>query len=236
MDPSPADRIIVALDTPTVNEARALIAQLGSSVGFYKIGLELVMAGGLDLAADLKRQGKRVFLDMKLLDIPNTVEKATANIARLGLDFLTIHGHDAKTLDAAVRGRGGSPLGLLAVTVLTSLDAADLREQGMAKETSAADLVLHRARLAKAAGFNGVIASAAEAAGIRQQLGSDFLIITPGIRPAGTAAGDQSRVMTPAKAMAAGANFLVIGRPISEASDPKAAAEAIAKEIAGGLC
>ena len=232
---APTDRIIVALDTPTLEAARALVSRLGPAAGFYKVGLELAMAGGLDLARELKSQGKRVFLDMKLLDIPNTVEKSVANVARLGLDFLTLHGHDGKTLDAAVRGRGGSGLKLFSVTVLTSLDAADLTEQGITAGMAPADLVLHRAKLAKSHGFDGVIASAAEAAALRTATGKEFLIVTPGIRPNGSAIGDQARVMTPAKAIAAGADYLVIGRPISEATDPRAAAEAIAAEIAATL-
>jgi orotidine-5'-phosphate decarboxylase len=167
---------------------------------------------------------------MKLLDIGNTVEKATAKIARLGLDYLTVHGHDRKTLDAAVRGRGQSKLKLLAVTVLTNLDAADLGQQGIAS-MSPADLVVHRARLAEAAGFDGVIASGQEAAMVRSSVGPGFLIVTPGIRPAGAEKGDQARAVTPLIAVRAGATHLVVGRPITEASDPKAAAAAIVGEI-----
>ena len=172
-----------------------------------------------------------MFLDFKLLDIGNTVEKAAANVARLGFDYLTVHGVDAKTLAAAIKGRGQSKLKLLAVTVLTSLDAADLEQQGI-KGMSPADLVAHRAKLAQRAGFDGVIASGQEAALVREAVGRDFLIVTPGIRPAGAAEGDQARVMTPAAAIAAGASHLVIGRPITQASDPKAAAEKILSEMA----
>ena len=225
------DRLIVALDTPAVAEARALVTALDDSVTFYKIGLELVMNGGFDLARGLIGDGKRVFLDMKLLDIPNTVEKATANAAALGVTFLTIHGTDTKTLAAAIKGRAKSPLKLMAVTVLTSLNQDDLAEQGI---TSApADLVLHRARLARTAGFDGVIASGLEAAPIRSAVPANFLIVTPGIRLAGGAAGDQARVTTPAKAIADGADYLVVGRPITQAKDPKAAAERVVTDMAG---
>ena len=166
-----------------------------------------------------KRQNKRVFLDMKLLDIGNTVERAVATAATLGLDYLTIHGHDTKTLKAAVKGRGSSSLKLLAVTVLTSLDAADLAEQGASLAPS--DLVLKRARLAHAAGFDGVIASGQEAAEVRTAPGPDFLIITPGIRLPGGEAGDQTRITSPEDALRAGANHLVVGRPITAASHPR---------------
>ncbi|MBL8847909.1 MAG: orotidine-5'-phosphate decarboxylase [Hyphomicrobium zavarzinii] len=220
---SPQDHLIVALDMPTVEEARRLVAVLGESVTFYKVGLELLFAGGLDLARDLRRQGKRVFLDMKLLDIGNTVERAVANATELDVTFLTVHGHDLKTLRAAVSGRGGSGLKLLAVTVLTNLSADDLAEQG--SRFSPADLVLRRAELAYAAGFDGVIASGQEAARIRAATGPKFLIVTPGIRLVGSTTDDQERVMTPDHAIAAGANHIVVGRPITQADDPKAAAE-----------
>lgn len=225
------DRLIVALDTPSIGEAQALVTALGGSVTFYKIGLELVMNGGFDLARRLIGDGKRVFLDMKLLDISNTVEKATANAATLGVTFLTVHGTDTKTLAAAVKGRGTSPLKLLAVTVLTSLTQDDLAEQGIARQP--ADLVLHRAGLASAAGFDGVIASGQEAAPLRRRVPGSFLIVTPGIRMAGGSAGDQARVTTPRKAIADGADYLVVGRPITEARDPKAAAEQVVLDMAG---
>ena len=227
---TPKDRLFVALDVPTVDAARRLVETLGDTVSHYKVGLELVFGGGLEFASALKAAGKAVFLDMKLLDIGNTVEKATANIAGLGVDYLTVHGHDRKTLDAAVRGRGASKLKLLAVTVLTSLDQADLREQGVAS-LSPTDLVVHRARLAQATGFDGVIASGQEAAMVRAAVGPDFLIVTPGIRPAGAEKGDQARAVTPLIAMRAGATHLVVGRPITGAADPKAAAAAIINEI-----
>jgi len=226
------DKLIVALDLPSAVQARALVDRLGDEVSFYKVGLELLFSGGLDLAQDLKRSGKRVFLDMKLLDIGNTVERAVATAAQLGVDFLTVHGHDRKTLDAAVKGRGTAPLKLLAVTVLTSLDANDLAEQGSTMEP--AELVLRRARLARAAGFDGVIASGQEAAAVRSATAPDFLIVTPGIRLPGGAAGDQARITTPRKALADGANHLVVGRPINAAADPLAAARSFLSDIAQG--
>jgi len=224
------DRLIVALDVPEAAAARALVARLGDSVSFYKIGLELLFGGGLGLASELKAGGKHVFLDMKLLDIGNTVEKAAAQIAGLGLDFLTVHGHDRKTMDAAVKGRGAAGLKLLAVTVLTNLEATDLTEQGIA--LSPRELVLRRARMAAQAGFDGVIASGAEAAAVRAISPPGFLIVTPGIRPAGAAAGDQARVTTPGQAIRDGASHLVVGRPVTGAGDPGAAAERTLAEMA----
>lgn len=225
-------RLFVALDLADARAAEAMVAALGDDVSSYKIGLELLFGGGLELARRLKREGKSIFLDMKLLDIPNTVEKAVANIGSLGLDFLTVHGTDRKTMDAAVIGRGSSRLKLLAVTVLTSLDAADLAEQGIAG-LSPAELVVRRAALAREAGFDGVIASGLEAAAVRAAVGSDFLIVTPGIRLKAGPDGDQSRVVTPAAAIRSGATHLVVGRPITEAADPTAAARAIVSEIGG---
>ncbi len=227
----PRDKIIVALDVPTAREARELITRLDQSVTFYKIGLELLFSGGLELAQQLKSDGKRVFLDLKFLDIGNTVERAVANAAELGVDFLTLHGLDTKTLQAAIRGRGTSALKLLSVTVLTSLDRHDLDEQGVALDPAA--LVLRRARLAHSAGLDGVIASGQEAAAVRQVTGVDFLIVTPGIRMPGGDAGDQTRITTPRNALNAGANHLVVGRPITAATDPKAAADAIHAFISG---
>lgn len=227
----PRDRLFVALDMASAVEAEIMVGRLGDTVHNYKIGLELLFGGGLPLAARLKADGRTVFLDMKLLDIPNTVENAARNIARMGLDFLTVHGTDRKTLDAAVTGRESSSLKLLAVTVLTSLDHADLAEQGIA-DLAPADLVVRRALLARDAGFDGVIASGHEAAAVRAAVGPGFLIVTPGIRPSGGPVGDQARVMTPAMAIGAGADALVVGRPITAAADPQAAAAAIVAEIA----
>lgn len=227
------DRLIVALDMPTVEEAARLVASLGEGVHFYKVGLELLFAGGLDFAQHLKSQGKRVFLDMKLLDIGNTVERAVANAADFGVDFLTIHGHDLKTLRAAVAGRGASPLKLLAVTVLTNLSAEDLQQQG--STMSPGDLVLHRARLAHEAGCDGVIASGQEASRIRDAIGPGFLIVAPGIRLEGSAMDDQERVMTPERAIRAGADHIVVGRPITQADDPRATALAFMHHIRDAL-
>jgi orotidine-5'-phosphate decarboxylase len=226
----PRDRLIVALDVPTVEEAKALIEALSDSVGVYKIGLELLFSGGLELARKLAHTGRSVFIDAKLLDIETTVERATAAIARSGAKFLTVHALDRKTLDAAVRGRRDSALKLLGVTVLTNLSAADIIEQGV--DHPLAELVLHRARLAKEAGFDGVIASGHEAAKIRKVVGPDFLIVTPGVRPQGSDTQDQARAVTPRSAIEAGADYLVVGRPITRAPDPRAAAEAIVGEIA----
>lgn len=223
-------RMFVALDVKDTSAARRLVDLLGVDVAAYKIGLELLFGGGpeggLELAEALVHAGKSLFLDMKLLDIPNTVESATRNIAGRGLDYLTIHGVDRRTLDAAVKGRGASKLKLLAVTVLTSVTPGDLAEQGIAAGRTAADIVVERALRAKAAGFDGVIASGHEASALRAATGPEFLIVTPGIRLPGDAVGDQARVMTPGGAIAAGASHLVIGRSITAAADPLAAARA----------
>jgi orotidine-5'-phosphate decarboxylase len=231
---APRDRLIVALDFPSVEAARALVERLGPAVTFYKIGLELAMAtGGLDLARALRDGGKQVFLDMKLLDIENTVERATRNAAATGATFLTVHAHDSKTLRAAMAGKAGTGLRLLAVTVLTNLDGNDLHEQGIAE--SPAELAERRAVLARAAGFDGVVASGLEAAGVRAIIGPGLAIVTPGIRLADEAHGDQARVATPQAAIAAGADHLVVGRPISSAPDPLEAAERFARAIEEAL-
>jgi orotidine-5'-phosphate decarboxylase len=223
------DRLIVALDMPTIEEARRLVSKLDDSVSFYKVGLELLFAGGLELARALKADGKHVFLDMKLLDIGNTVERAVANATEFGVDFLTVHGHDLKTLRAAVAGRGKSRLKLLAVTVLTNLTADDLKQQGATLTPS--DLVLRRAALAHESGFDGVIASGQEAGRIREAIGPGFLIVTPGIRLTGSASDDQERITTPDRAIAAGADYIVVGRPITQADDPKDVAETFIDHI-----
>ena len=228
-DLAPKDRIVLALDVADLEEARALVDTLGDSVGVFKIGLELIYRGGLGFAEDLARQGRNVFLDAKLLDIEATVERATAAIAKTGAQFLTVHATDRKTLDAAVRGRGDSAMKLLGVTVLTNLDRADLAQQGIDMPPLA--LVQERARLAQDAGFDGIVASGKEAAALHERL-RDCLIVTPGIRPAAADANDQTRIVTPGDAIASGATYLVVGRPITRASDPRAAAEAIAQEIA----
>jgi orotidine-5'-phosphate decarboxylase len=228
-DLAPKDRIVLALDVADLDEARGLVDTLGDSVGVFKIGLELIYRGGLGFAEDLARQGRNVFLDAKLLDIEATVERATAAIAKTGAQFLTVHATDRKTLYAAVRGRGDSAMKLLGVTVLTNLDRADLAQQGIDMPPLA--LVQERARLAQDAGFDGIVASGKEAAALHERL-RDCLIVTPGIRPAGADANDQTRIVTPGDAIASGATYLVVGRPITRASDPRAAAEAIAQEIA----
>jgi orotidine-5'-phosphate decarboxylase len=230
----PSERLIVALDFPEIAQARALVARLGDSVAFYKIGMELAYGGtsadnGFALADELAGKGKKVFLDLKLHDIANTVQRATAQIARRGVDFLTVHAFP-QTMAAAKAGAEGSPLKLLAVTVLTSYDDEDLAAAGY--RFPVRDLVPHRAQQAKALGIDGLVAAASEAEELRRSLGPDMILVTPGIRPAGAMAGDQKRVATPAAAIAAGADYLVVGRPITEAADPRAAAEAIQHEIA----
>ena len=225
------DKLIVALDLPTVHAARELVDQLGDTVTFYKIGLELVLAGGLGLASDLiETYNKRVFLDMKLLDIGNTVERAVATVAELGVDYLTIHGHDSKTLKAAIKGRGTSQLRLLSVTVLTTLTDTDLKEQGTTLSTD--ELVEKRALMAQQAGLDGVIASGREAENIRKKTRPGFLIVTPGIRLPLVDAGDQARATTPTEAIHFGASHIVVGRPINASSNPKLAAEQFLAAIA----
>lgn len=227
------DRLIVALDFPAVDAARAFAARLGPAVTFYKIGLELAMSGGLELARELSGQGKQVFLDMKLLDIENTVERATRSAAKTGATFLTVHAHDSKTLRAALAGKAATDLRVLAVTVLTNLDDGDLREQG--HTDTAEELVERRAKLAHEAGCDGVVASGLEAARVRDVVGPGIAIVTPGIRLAGGAGGDQRRVATPETAIAAGADYLVVGRPVTEASDPRQAVEAFVQSIEEAL-
>ena len=225
----PRARLIVALDLPSVADALSMVARLGDSIAFYKIGLELACSGGFELAERLLAAGKHIFLDLKFHDIPNTVERATAQVARLGVDLLTVHAYP-QTMAAARRGAEGSPLRLLAVTVLTSCNDADLAEAGYAY--GAADLVARRSAQAVAAGISGLVLSPEEVAAVRQAVGPEILLVTPGIRPAGVAAGDQKRVMTAADAIRVGADLLVVGRPITQASDPKGAAEALVEEIA----
>jgi orotidine-5'-phosphate decarboxylase len=222
-------RLIVALDLPNVEAARSMVAALGGSACFYKIGLELAFVGGIGLARDLIGQGKEVFLDLKLHDISHTVTRACAQVAGLGASFLTVHAFP-QTMAAARLGVAGSRLRLLGVTVMTSYDDRDLAEAGYAYGVN--DLVARRAAQARAAGLDGVILAAGEAAAMRAEFGPRLVLVTPGIRPAGSARGDQKRTMTPAEAIAAGADYLVVGRPITEAKDPCAVAEAIVAEIA----
>jgi orotidine-5'-phosphate decarboxylase len=225
----PRDRLIVALDVPTLRSAEALVERLGDSVNFYKIGYQLVFDRGLALAEALVRAGKRVFLDMKMHDIGNTVARGVESVARMGVTFLTVHAYP-QTMQAAVAGKEGSSLKILAVTVLTSYDDADLQAAGYSLGVS--DLVVRRALQARDIGIDGLICSGEEAARIREAAGTSLALVTPGIRLAGTPGGDQKRVLTPAKAIAAGADYLVVGRPIVEAADPGAAADAIVREIA----
>ncbi len=221
------DRLIVALDVPNLIQGMALVDRLGDSVSFYKIGLGMLTGGGLALANELKQErGKRVFLDMKLFDIGATIEAAVRGLAQYDLDFLTVHG-DPQVVRAAAEGKAGSDMKILAVTVLTSLDRADL-DANLIKAGDIAQITLERAARALEAGADGVIASPQEAAMIRalpQARGK--LIVTPGVRPAGAAQGDQKRIATPAQAIADGADHIVVGRPIWQASDPAAAARAI---------
>lgn len=226
----PRDRLIIALDTPSVDQARALIARLGPDGAFYKIGYQLMPIGGVDLARDLTAAGKKVFLDFKFHDIGATVERGVKSVRKLGGDFLTVHA-EPDVLESAVAGRGDDTrLKILAVTVLTSLTQGSLVRAGISMKLD--DLVLKRAEFAAEAGADGVVASAREAAAIRARFGEALLIVTPGVRPAGADAHDQSRVVTPTEAIRAGADYLVVGRPIVEASDPAAAAQAIAADIA----
>jgi orotidine-5'-phosphate decarboxylase len=222
------DRLIVALDLPSVEAARALVSKLGDAVSFYKIGYQLGFAGGIDFARELVGAGRQVFLDFKLHDIGNTVEKGVESVAGLGATLLTVHGYP-QTMKAAVAGKGRSKLKLLAVTVLTSYDDKDLAEAGYS--ATVRDLAAQRARQAREAGLDGLVCSPEEAANLRAVVGDQMLLVTPGIRPAGSASGDQKRIMTPGKAINAGTDYLVVGRPITEAADPKAAAEAIVAEI-----
>jgi orotidine-5'-phosphate decarboxylase len=226
MKPNP---IIVALDVESAAEARSLVARLGSQANFYKVGMELYAAAGMDFVRELLGQGKDVFLDLKFYDIPETVKRAVAQVARTRVRFLTVHAVGS-VMRAAVEGRAASDLKLLAVTVLTSLDQTDLDEQGVA--ATPAGLVIGRTRMAENAGFDGVIASGQEAAAVRAETGPAFLIVTPGIRLPGSESDDQSRITTPQDALRSGANHLVVGRPISAAKDPRAAAEAFLSQIA----
>ena len=228
----PKDRLIVALDLPGVAAADALIARLGDSVNFYKIGYQLAYSGGLSFTRELVNAGKKVFVDLKLHDIGNTVARGVESIAKLGATFLTVHAY-TQTMKAAVEARAGSDLKMLAVTVLTSYDDGDLHAAGYRLGVS--DLVEARAQQAQVLGVDGLVSSPEEAASLRKIVGHQMSLVTPGIRPAGAAVGDQKRIMTPARAIAAGADYLVVGRPITEAADPKAAADAIQAEIAQAL-
>jgi orotidine-5'-phosphate decarboxylase len=222
------DRLIVALDLATVAAAEKMVDRLGDAVGFYKIGYQLAFAGGLAFAGALTRSGKRVFLDLKLHDIGNTVAKGVESVARLGATFLTVHAYP-QTMKAAAEARGEG-LRILAVTVLTNYGDADLAAAGY--DFTVAELVAERAAQAHDIGMDGLVCSAEEAHNVRAIVGASMALVTPGIRPVGADAADHKRVMTPARAIAAGADHLVVGRPIIEAADPRAAATAILAEIA----
>lgn len=226
-----SDALIVALDVPNAIAGAQLAEKLGETVSFYKIGLGMLTSGGFALAMELKEAGKRIFIDLKLFDIGATIQAAVEGVAGFGMDFLTVHG-DPHVVRAAVAGRGDSETKILAVTILTSLDRGDL-DSSLLREGDVSDLVVERARLAFDAGADGVIASPQEAALIRAlPEATGKLIVTPGVRPSGANRGDQKRVETPGSAISAGADHLVVGRPIRDASDPAAAAAAIQAEIA----
>jgi orotidine-5'-phosphate decarboxylase len=225
----PRSRLIIALDVPSVTEARALVERIAEEGAFYKIGYQLAFAGGLSLAEELISAGKQVFLDLKLHDIGNTVEEGVRSLTRFGASFLTVHAYP-QTMRAAVRGKAGSDLKILAVTVLTSYDDEDLAESGYA--LGLAELVARRAAQARDLGIDGIVCAPTEAHKVRELIGPERLVVSPGVRPAGGAAGDQKRVLAPAEAIRAGASHLVVGRPVTGAADPNAAARAIVNEIA----
>jgi orotidine-5'-phosphate decarboxylase len=222
------ERLIVALDVPSVAKAKAMVMRLGDSVRFYKIGYQLAFAGGLPFATELVASGKQVFLDLKLHDIGNTVAKGVESVAQLGATFLTVHAYP-QTMKAAIEGRRGSKLRILAVTVLTSYDDADLAAAGY--EMDVKELASARAAQARDIGIDGLVCSAEEVATLRDIAGAGMVLVTPGIRPTGSDVGDQKRIVTPAQAIKAGADYLVVGRPVVEAADPKAAADEIVAEI-----
>ena len=226
------DRLIVALDLPSVADARAMVASLGDAATFYKVGMELVYGGDLDFVRALVGQGKKVFLDLKLHDIPNTVEKAARQVSRLGATFLTVHAYP-QTMKAALAGVAGTQTEILGVTVMTSMTDADLAEAGYAQGVAAT--VARRADQARAIGIAGLILSPQELVEMRARVGRALKLVTPGVRPAGAAVGDQKRIATPAAAIRAGADALVVGRPVVDADDPAAAARAIVAEIAAAI-
>ncbi|MGA7599612.1 MAG: orotidine-5'-phosphate decarboxylase [Pseudolabrys sp.] len=222
------ERLIVALDVPSAAKAETMVTQLGDSVRFYKIGYQLAFAGGLPFAKELIAAGKQVFLDLKLHDIGNTVAKGVESVAQLGATFLTVHAYP-QTMKAAIEGRRGSKLRILAVTVLTSYDDADLAAAGY--EMDVKELASARAAQARDIGIDGLVCSAEEVTALRDIAGAGMVLVTPGIRPAGGDAGDQKRIVTPARAIKAGADYLVVGRPVVETADPRSAADAIVAEI-----
>ena len=233
---SPKNRLIVALDVPTAAQARDLARQLSGICRWVKVGLELYLAAGSAIVEELASQGLSVFLDLKFHDIPNTVAGAVRSAASMGASLLTVHAAGGPVMLAAAAEAAASTVNsprLLAVTVLTSMDAAQLAAIGV--DASPADQVLRLARMAQASGINGLVCSAEEIRLLRQELGLAMHLVIPGIRPAGSEVGDQKRISTPADAIRAGANALVVGRPITKASNPAQAAEAILKEIASAV-
>ncbi|MCK1420134.1 orotidine-5'-phosphate decarboxylase [Bradyrhizobium sp. 180] len=229
---APKDRLIVALDVPSVDIAEAMVNRLGDSVNFYKIGYRLAYADGLPLVGRLADKGKKVFLDLKLHDIGNTVTQGVESITKLGATFLTVHAYP-QTMKGAVEGRANSNLKILAVTVLTSYNEDDLHAAGYRLGVS--ELVEARAQQAQVLGVDGLVCSPEEVGALRKIVGHQMSLVTPGIRPAGSASGDQKRIMAPGRAIVAGADYLVVGRPVVEATEPKAIAEAIQAEIAQAL-
>ncbi|HEY0566463.1 MAG TPA: orotidine-5'-phosphate decarboxylase [Terriglobales bacterium] len=226
---NPADRIVVALDYPDASSALKLVNTLGESISFYKIGLQLFTAEGTDVVRAIKERGKRVFLDLKFHDIPNTVAGAVASVSKLGVDMLTVHaGGGTAMMRAAVDAAAAGPL-VLGVTVLTSISAADLLTLGVTQ--TPAEYVHHLAQLASEAGCGGIVCSPEEVAAVREVIRPEMKTVVPGIRPAGAAAGDQARIATPADAVARGADYLVIGRPITAAADPQSAVRDIVAEL-----
>jgi len=226
------ERLIVGLDVPTLGEAEKIVSTLGDDILYYKIGYQLVFAGGLEFARELAQSRKKIFLDMKLLDIDNTIASGVENIVKMGMSMLTLHAYP-KAMKAAVEAAKGSDLCLLGVTVLTSMDEQDLTAAGY--EYDPHTLVLRRAEQALAAGMGGIVCSAEESSAVRKIVGRNMAIVTPGIRPAGSEKGDQKRVMTPADALKAGSSHLVVARPIVKAPDPKEAARAILAEMDAAL-
>jgi orotidine-5'-phosphate decarboxylase len=226
------DRVIIALDVASIAEAESLVEHLGDAGNFYKIGMELAYIGGIDFGKRLIAAGKKVFFDLKLHDIPNTVERSTAQIAGTGATFMTVHAYP-QTLAAATKGAAGSSLGILGVSILTSMSDDDAARAGYGMGIT--DLVRRRARQAQESHATGLVCSPLEIAVVRETVGQSLKIVTPGVRPAGSDKGDQKRVMTPFKAIKAGADHLVVGRPITQAKDPAAAAQAIVAEVAEAL-
>jgi orotidine-5'-phosphate decarboxylase len=225
---APRERVIVALDLPSVKSAETLCSTLGDAISFYKIGYQLGYAGGLSFAQDLIKSGKKIFFDLKLHDIGNTVNKGVESIVNSGATFLTVHAYP-QTMKAALDASRGSPLKILAVTILTSYNDADVTEAGYVG--TARDQVKRKSEQACALGIDGIVCSAEESEMLRPIVGPDRLLVTPGIRPAGAESGDQKRIMTPAAAIRAGSDYLVVGRPITGVADPKAAADAIVREV-----